>query len=280
VDAVKSLVIVYNSAKEGSVALASEFAARAKRAGRNVRISCDYPVPAASMNGCDSCCVIGGDGTLLSVAGEAAREGVRVMGINMGLLGFMAMFTVSEARGFFDSFLEGDFRTSERSLLLCRSAGGDVAPALNDVVIRASATKMARLRVTADDSKLVNIYVADGLVISTPTGSTAYNLSAGGPLIHPRAPVLAVTPICPHTLSNRSLVVGEGTKLHIKAEKGGTISDVNCDGVPCFQNEASGGMPVSISLAPWRLQLVLRPDYTYFELLHRKLGWSGRASRP
>ncbi len=272
--AIRSLVIVVNACKSGAAALAEELAARTLAAGREVRIHSGYPLPAGLLKGADACCVIGGDGTLLSVAAEAAREGTRVLGVNMGKLGFLAMFTVEEARAFFDSFLAGDFRLSDRSLLICRSSGGGMFCALNDVVVRSTSSRVARLRVEAD-GKLVNVYVADGLVLSTPTGSTAYNLSAGGPLIHPRAPVLAMTPICPHTLSNRGLIVGEGTLLRVSVDGGGSPVSVTSDGMPCFQDEAEGGMPVELELAPFRLPLVLRPGYTYFKLLHTKLGWSG-----
>ncbi len=272
--AVKNLVIVANNSKSGAAELAAEFAARAEAAGVATRVENAYPIPDGIFKGVDACCVIGGDGTLLSVAAEAAREGTRVFGVNMGKLGFLAMFTVDEARAFFDQFLGGDFRISDRSLVECRSASGSVFCALNDIVVRSTTSRVARMRVEAD-GKLVNVYVADGLVISTPTGSTAYNLSAGGPLIHPRAPVLAMTPICPHTLSNRGLIVGEGTRLALSIDSPGSPVAVTCDGKACFQDESESGMPVEVVLAPKRLQLVLRPGYTYFKLLHTKLGWSG-----
>jgi len=274
VEAIRNLAIVVNACKPGAEALAGELAARAQAAGRRVMVEHSYPVPKGTLHGFDACCVIGGDGTLLSVASEAAREGIRVFGVNMGKLGFLAMFTVDEARVFFDDFLAGNFRLSERSLIECHSAGGAMFCALNDVVVRTNSSRVAKLRVMAD-GKLVNVYSADGLVLSTPTGSTAYNLSAGGPLIHPRAPVLAMTPICPHTLSNRGLIVGENTRLAVSAEVGSAPVSITCDGKPCFEDEAAGGMPAEIVLAPFRLSLVLRPGYTYFQLLRSKLGWSG-----
>lgn len=274
-EAVRNLVVVVNASKPGLSELAVEMAARAEKAGRGVRVVDSYPIPEGTFKGYDACCVIGGDGTLLSVAPEAAREGTRVFGVNMGKLGFLAMFKVDEAKKFFDAFLAGDFRVSERSLVECRSAGGNVVTALNDIVISTTSSRASRLRVVADDTKLVNIYSADGIVVSTPTGSTAYNLSAGGPLIHPRTPVLTVTPICPHTLSNRGLVVGERTLLSISAESSSSSVRVICDGTTCFEGELAGGLPVEIELAPKRLQLVLRPGYTYYELVRTKLGWSG-----
>jgi len=275
VEPVRKLVVVVNSSKPGLDALGAEFAGRARNAGREVETINTYPIKSGSLRGYDACCVIGGDGTLLSVAEEAAGEGVRVFGVNMGKLGFLAMFNVDEARAFFDDFLEGKFRTSERSLLECRSAGGQVICALNDIVINTNTSRVARLRVVADGGKLVNVYNADGLVISTPTGSTAYNLSSGGPLIHPRAPVIALTPICPHTLSNRSLVIGEGTPLAISAEQTSSTVRVTSDGNEIFWDEPANGMPVEIVLSPKRLSIVLRPGYTYFELVRQKLGWSG-----
>lgn len=272
---VRKLVVVVNASKPGLEALGAEFAALAKNAGREVEVTSAYPLKSGFLRGADACCVIGGDGTLLSVAEEAAEEDVRVFGVNMGKLGFLAMFTVAEARTFFQDFLDGNFRTSERSLLECRSAGGQAICALNDIVINANTSRVARLRVVADGTKLVNVYNADGLIISTPTGSTAYNLSSGGPLIHPRAPVIALTPICPHTLSNRSLVVGEGTPLLISAEEESSTVRVTVDGTEVFWDEPANGMPVEIVLSTKRLTVVLRPGYTYFELVREKLGWSG-----
>lgn len=274
-EAVRNLVVVVNASKSGLAELAVEMASRAEKAGRGVRVVDSYPIPEGTFKGYDACCVIGGDGTLLSVAPEAAREGTRVFGVNMGKLGFLAMFKVDEARKFFDAFLAGDFRVSDRSLIECRSAGGAVTSALNDIVISTTTSRASRLRVIADGTKLVNVYSADGLVVSTPTGSTAYNLSAGGPLIHPRTPVIALTPICPHTLSNRGIIVGEQVKLSISAESSSSPVRVICDGNTCFEGEKDGGMPVEVELAPRRLQLVLRPGYTYYELVRTKLGWSG-----
>jgi NAD+ kinase len=275
VEAVRNLVVVYNAGKPGVAELAAEFSEHARRAGSRVKVISDYPIATGSFHGFDACCVVGGDGTLMSVATEAAREGTRVFGINQGKLGFLAMFDVDEARVFFDDFIAGNFRTSDRSLLECRSAGGRVVWALNDVVVSSNTSRVARLRVVADDAKLVNVYSADGIVVSTPTGSTAYNLSAGGALIHPRAPVIAVTPICPHTLSNRGLIVGENTRLSINTEPTSSTVRVVCDGTDNFGDEASGGVPITIALAPKRLPLVLRPGYTYFELVRSKLGWHG-----
>ena len=272
---VRNLVVAVNASKPGLQELAAEFAARAERAGRTVRVVNSYPIPEGIFKGCDACCVIGGDGTLLSVAKEAAHQGTRVFGINMGKLGFLAMFKVDEARNFFDDFLAGNFRTSERSLINCHSAGGKTLWALNDIVISSNTSRVARLRVIADTDKLVNVYNADGIVIATPTGSTAYNLSAGGPLIHPRAPVLAVTPICPHTLTNRGLIVGEATPLSISAEASSSTVRVICDGTECFEDEPANGLPLKIELAPLRLSIVLRPGYTYYELVRTKLGWTG-----
>jgi len=275
VEEVRNLVVVYNGGKPGAAELANEFSEHARRAGRQVKLMSEYPIATGSFHGCDACCVVGGDGTLMSVATEAAHEGTRVFGINQGKLGFLAMFNVDEACVFFDDFLAGDFRTSDRSLLECRSAGGKVAWALNDVVVSSNTSRVARLRVVADDVKLVNVYSADGIVVSTPTGSTAYNLSAGGALIHPRAPVIAVTPICPHTLSNRGLIVDENTHLSISTEPTSSTVRVVCDGTECFGGEPSGGVPVEIALAPKKLPLVLRPGYTYIELVRSKLDWQG-----
>jgi NAD+ kinase len=131
---------------------------------------------------------------------------------------------------------------------------------------------VAHLEVCAD-GQLVNVYSADGLVFSTPTGSTAYNLSAGGPLIHPGAPVLAMTPICPHTLSNRSVIFTERTRLRIDVEKPHEDVHVTRDGRPCF--DPARAFPIEIGIAPERFRLIQKPGYQHFQVIQTKLGWSG-----
>src|SRR5262249_28113680 len=157
-------------------------------------------LPKGWLNGCDACCVIGGDGTLLGVARESARAQVPIIGVNRGSLGFLTTFSDDEALVHFAGLLGGAFHIDHPTMLDCSTRPGLHDLALNDVLIKDEVNlRLVRLEVVAD-GKLVTEYTCDGLIFSTPTGSTAYNLSASGPIVHPSAGVIAITPICPHTL--------------------------------------------------------------------------------
>lgn len=269
---VRRVVFVVNDSKPGAKALADDLSELARNAGIQTKTILDYPVPRGTLRECDVCCVIGGDGTLLSTVAEAAAENVPVVGVNMGKLGFLAMFSPAEARQHFLEVLEGRCKVSERTLLECTANSGRKTLALNDIVVRATSSRMARIEVYAND-KLVNVYSADGIVFSTPTGSTAYNLSAGGPLIHPHAPVIAMTPICPHTLSNRSVIFSENTRIRVAIQEDRTDVRANRDGQSCFESPTD--FPLEVAVAQERFRLILNPDHSHFAVVRSKLGWSG-----
>jgi NAD+ kinase len=216
--------------------------------------------------------VLGGDGTLLSVAHHAARSGVPVMGVNLGRLGFLTEIPVSEALSTLDQFLSGEAELiSPRSLLEGRTPR-EVSYCLNDLVItKGAVARMIELAI-AIDGRDVATFKADGLIVSTPTGSTAYSLSAGGPILHPQVPAIILTPICPHTLSFRPLAVpatspisirlltrGEEVYLTFDGQRGGTF----------LPHEA-----VEIRQAPFELKLVVSPRRSYYDLVKQKLGWA------
>jgi len=275
---IRRLAFVVNEQKPGARELAADLIALAEAVGVTTRVTHDFPLPAALLADMDACCVIGGDGTLLGAAPAAAEAGVPLIGVNRGSLGFLTPFSAEEARDSFTSLLAGDFALTERALIACRV--GDAAPvsALNDILIKdASNSRLVRLEVFADD-ELVTDYLCDGLVFSTPTGSTAYNLSAGGPLIHPSAEVLAMTPVCPHTLSNRSIIFRAGVKLRVlnlSGEATGII--VAADGRILPAPTASA--PIELELAPHRLRLIQRHDHSHFAVVRTKLKWSGGAAQ-
>lgn len=271
-NAFRRIVIVINASKPGADGLARMLADRAQARGCDARIEPAYPVPERTLDGCDACFVIGGDGTLLSVVRQAAQSGVPVAGVNMGKLGFLSMFTPEEALHCLDAMLEGQFAVSERRLLQCLSCDGKRSLALNDIVVRSHSPRVAHMDVRAD-GHLVNRYAADGLVFSTPTGSTAYNLSAGGPLIHPHAPVIAMTPICPHTLSNRSVIFPDSTRLRVEIDSVREDVHVTHDGSTSFT--PGEAFPIDVSLAPERFRLIQKPGYLHFRVVQSKLGWSG-----
>ncbi len=227
-----------------------------------------WDVPGAS----DLVVVLGGDGTLLSVAYCAASAGVPVMGVNLGRLGFLTEIPVAEMILTLDAFLEGATEiVSPRGLLEART-GESVSYCLNDAVI----TKGAKARMIEYaiqiDGKVVADLKADGLIVSTPTGSTAYSLSAGGPIIHPQAPAILITPICPHTLSFRPLIVSPDSEIGVKIMAGGEEVHLTLDGQR--GSALAHGDTVMIRKAPMELNLITSPRRNYFDLVKEKLRWA------
>jgi len=270
---IRHLAFVVNDQKSGAPALAHALMAIAESLGTSVRQTSAFPAANGFLKGADACCVIGGDGTLLGIVREAAREKVPIIGVNRGSLGFLTTFSADEIRALFPALLAGDFQLAYRSLLACSIGNGASEVALNDVLIKDELnSRIVRLEVFAD-GELVTDYYCDGLIFSTPTGSTAYNLSAGGPIIHPGAEVIAMTPICPHTLSNRSIIFRHDVKLRVFSRMGHSPLLVAMDGqrnlVTCDD------APVEISLSPSRLPLVQRPLHSHFAVVRTKLKWSG-----
>jgi NAD+ kinase len=270
---IRKLAFVVNETKEGAPALARELVVLARHAGVKLTRTARFPLPRGYLRGFDACCVIGGDGTLLGVARESAREQVPIIGVNRGSLGFLTTFSADEARGHFLELLAGRYSIDHRSMLECSTGPGSSDLALNDVLLKDEVnSRLVRLEVFAD-GELVTDYTCDGLIFSTPTGSTAYNLSAGGPIIHPAAGVIAMTPICPHTLSNRAIIFREGVKLRVFNRSPGSRLLVALDGQRNLQ--AGGSSPIEIRVARRKLPLVHRSDYSHFSVVRTKLKWSG-----
>lgn len=272
----RKLAFVVNRSKDGAYDLANDLVALARKAKVKTKLFAHTPLAEGALAGFDACCVVGGDGTLLSAAREAARAGVPVIGVNRGTLGFLTTFAAEEALAQFPALLAGSYRLAERSLLSCRTGPDHADIALNDVVIKdAINSKLVRLGVYADD-EFVTDYHGDGLLVATPTGSTAYNLSAGGPILHPDADAIALTPICPHTLSNRSVILRGGVRLRIESRMHDSQLLVAMDGQRNLFTCA--GRAIEIAVAGQRLTLVQKPGYEHFEVLRSKLGWSGAAT--
>ena len=269
---IRRLAFVVNERKPGAPELALALMGAAERAGVEYTHTAGFPLPTGFLRGVGACCVIGGDGTLLGVVKEAALAQVPVIGINRGSLGFLTTFSADEARAHFADLLAGAYCIAVRSLLDCSTGPTQHDLALNDVLIKDEVnSRLVRLEVRADD-ELVTEFSCDGLIFTTPTGSTAYNLSAGGPIVHPSAEVIAMTPICPHTLSNRSIIFRHDVKLRVFSRSAHSRLLVAMDG----QRNLTfcQGAPVEISISPHRLQLAQRTDYSHFEVLRSKLNWS------
>jgi NAD+ kinase len=268
----RQIAFVVNPDKAGASDLAGELMAMAREAGVRVRRTASLPLRRGHLKGCDACCVVGGDGTLLGVAGEAARAQVPIIGVNRGSLGFLTTFSAEEARACFPELLRGAFRLDQRAMLACSTGRGGQDLALNDVLIKNEKnSRLVRLEVWAD-GQLVNDYQCDGLIFSTPTGSTAYNLSAGGPILHPATRVIALTPICPHTLSNRTVIFRDSVQLKVvNRSKDRLLVALDGQRNLMFGQDA----PVKISLARQRLPLAQRADYAHFAVVRTKLNWGG-----
>jgi len=273
---IRSLAFVVNSDKPGAVELARSLVAVARAQGVRLKQTTHFPLRRGYLRGCDACCVIGGDGTLLGVVREAALEGVPIIGVNRGSLGFLTTFSPDEARAGFEGLLRGAFCVDKRAMLECSVAGAHPNLALNDVLIKDElSTGLVHLEVFAD-GELVTDYLCDGLIFSTATGSTAYNLSAGGPIIHPAANVIAMTPICPHTLTNRSIIFRDSVKLEVYNRTEAARVLVGIDGQGCLK--ADRDTPIKISVAGVRLPLVQQNAYSHFAVVRTKLKWSGGAA--
>jgi NAD+ kinase len=275
---IRKLAFVINEDKAGAPELALELFALARAAGVKWKQSTRFPLPRGFLRGYDACCVIGGDGTLLGVAREAARNRVPIIGVNRGSLGFLTTFSADEARAHFAELLAGAYCVGSRSLLECSTGLGSRDLALNDVLIKNEVnSRLIHLEVHAGN-ELVTDYSCDGLIFSTPTGSTAYNLSAGGPLIHPSADVIAMTPICPHTLSNRSIIFRADTCLRVFNRSPDARLLVAIDGQRDLK--VGVGSPIEITISKQQLLLAQRLDYSHFAVVRTKLKWSGGLTKP
>jgi NAD+ kinase len=221
--------------------------------------------------------VIGGDGTLLSVARRTQRR-VPILGVNMGELGFLTEVTEREAMPMLDRVLAGRYELDRRMTLAASvTRKGQVARrsrALNDVVITNGALARIIEFTVFVDGLLLATYRADGLIVATPTGSTAYSLSAGGPIVEPTVEVLLVCPISPHTLSNRPVVLRPDAVVRIavaEREQDALLTIDGQEGMPL-----AGGDVVEVRRDRVPVDLVRSPDRTHYDVLRSKLGWGAR----
>jgi len=225
---------------------------------------------------CDLVVVLGGDGTLLAVA-RHARADVPILGVNMGELGFLTEVTEAEALPMLARVLAGRFELDRRlTLAAALERGGRVrrrARALNDVVIsNGSLARIVEFTVTVDDQPLAR-YRADGLIVATPTGSTAYSLSAGGPVVEPTVQALVVSPISPHTLTNRPVVLRPEAVVRIVLAERERDAVLTIDGQETMALAGRDAIVVRRGRTP--VSLVRSPDRTYYDVLRAKLGWGG-----
>jgi NAD+ kinase len=226
--------------------------------------------------------VLGGDGTLLGMAGRIGQSGVDIpiLGVNFGGLGFLTEVTLPELYPTLEAVLNGSAQTDERMTMRATTLRGgtsfDDRVVLNDVVLtQGTLSRIIDLSVTVDDQFVTRVR-ADGLIVSSPTGSTAYNLAAGGPILHPRVDGLVITPIAPHTLTNRPLVVPGSSEVRVQPHMDGSRDEVyvTFDGQFGFQLMENDVVSVRRSERP--IRLVRATARNYFEVLRQKLKWGHR----
>lgn len=222
------------------------------------------------------CIVFGGDGTLLAAARALARLGVPLLGVNMGKLGFLAEFSVEHMRKHLPDILAGRIRPTERMMLDVRVIRGGAesfrSPAANDAAILGGEPfRMIDLDVTRGRDEGVARYLGDGLVISTPTGSTGYNMSAGGPILEPTLQAVTITPIAPHALSLRPIAVGVDEPIRIRAVRVNEGSTVILDGQ--VRRRLAEGDVVEIRRGRRPARIIPLPGRPFFRMLAEKLQW-------
>lgn len=271
----RRVTFVLNRHKPEAESLTRELRELATAEGAECDLHDTYPLPPEVLRESGLCVVVGGDGTLLGVVEAASTWNVPVLGVNLGRLGFMASFSPEQVKAALPGFLHGEFASRELAVLAACDVDGNKVHALNDVVIKARSSRLVRLEVHCEDEHM-NTYHADGVIFSTPTGSTAYNLSAGGPIVHPAARVLAVTPINPHTLSNRSIVLDNSHELIVHLLGDPADVQVSIDGREVFGNTPA--FPVHLSVAGDRRFHLVQPEgYSHYYVLRNKLRWTGDA---
>jgi NAD+ kinase len=226
---------------------------------------------------CDLVLVLGGDGTLLAVAdilGQSERD-VPILGVNFGSLGFLTEITRPELFAALAAAVKGEVEHDER-MMLCGRTAHESRVALNDIVLtRTALSRMVELDVTVGDQFVTSVR-SDGLIIATPTGSTAYNLSAGGPVVHPAMDAIVLTPIAPHTLTHRPIVIPAEREVRVLASPANAGADVyiTFDGQHGFA--LRDGEEVRVTRAAKPIRLVRATNRNYFAVLREKLKWGER----
>ena len=215
---------------------------------------------------------LGGDGTLISAVRRSFKHNIPILGVYAGSLGFLADIRLDELEEFVSKMMQGDVRVDERSILEAtfKQNHKEIKQyAFNDIVLtRHSVSNMIHIE-TLVDSKAFNTYFGDGVIVSTPTGSTAYNLSAGGPVLFPLTNVFALTPICPHSLTQRPVVLPGKFAIEMKTPKERALLII--DGQDKYELEQDES--IHIKLASQMVKLIHRDEFNYFDVLKEKLGW-------
>jgi NAD+ kinase len=272
-DKIKRIGLIGNSEKSSCAEIIRKAARLIQSAGRKAVVDGDIATLARES---DLLLVFGGDGTMLRAARDIAGSPTPILGINIGGLGFLTAVTSNELARALKQIWSGDFKFESRALI---EAGGICngkkicETALNDIVVsRGAVSRLIALDVGVD-GELITRYRCDGLIISSPTGSTAYSLAAGGAVVLPTAEVFALTPICPHTLSNRSIILPLSSKISVKAVNPHPATILSADGQIIAELHAND--EITIRRSRRAIRLMNLADNSFLEALRRKLQWRG-----
>ncbi len=216
----------------------------------------------------------GGDGTMLSAARLLIKKDIPIMGINVGRLGFLAEFSINDLAQSIDQLLTGNYRVVDR-VVFETELNGETIYALNDFVVeKKGSSRMLTVTAFANEHLVAN-YRADGLIISTPTGSTAYSLSCGGPVIVPSTEVICITPISPHSMTLRPLVLPDSIEIKIKVNSHTGVANLACDGQHNF--DLLNSEEIIIKKSKQRVKMIKPLNSSYYDLLRDKLLWAANA---
>jgi NAD+ kinase len=214
----------------------------------------------------------GGDGTLLRAARLVRDRDVPIMGVNLGGLGFLTEFSADEAQAGIAAFCHGNHAEERRMVLACRY-GTRSGFALNDIAVNMGPSTRVIELVARSGGVLVTSFVGDGVVVATPTGSTAYSLAAGGPVVYPTMDAILLTPLSPHALGSRPLILPGDAEVELELSRRSETAVLNLDGQERWI--VKPGRPVRVSRAGFTIRLVTPKDKTYFQILRDKLKWTG-----
>lgn len=275
-------LVIFGDPQKGPVAEAMQDFARYFKDKAHVLASCHIArCTPEILSDCDFAVVLGGDGSIISAARDLSQAGVPVIGVNLGKLGFLAEFSVGEFKEMYDAIISGKAPLEKRMILGCRVYEGSDrsrekfrSRAVNDVFIAAGPPFRVIELTIAVDGQHVASCVSDGIIVSTPTGSTAYSLSAGGPILEGSMEAMVITPICPHCLSFRPIVIDAGSVVEVRCTRINEGTTVSIDGQ--ISTELSLNDVVSVQREQGSFLVVNNPMRTRWDTLATKLGWAER----
>jgi NAD+ kinase len=281
----KRIGVIANLDKPGTRELLAELPRLAEAQGLGLVFDPDCAPKGACAAGdslfcdVDALLTLGGDGTLLAAVRRMGGRPVPLLGVNFGKLGFLTSITQDRVSDALQALATDRVLVSRRPLLECLfrnpGAASGRAHALNDVVLSWGASShIAHLEVTVNGQQ-VTTYTCDGLILSTPTGSTGHSLSAGGPILHPESNALVLSPICPHAMGVRPVVLPGDSEVTVRLCPHSKALVLACDGQPA--DELAPGGEITVRFSGIQIELLHLPDYRYWEVLREKLHWSGSA---